>query len=59
MEFTCSKIYKIAMKIKNWVIEINVIHVVPSILSLTALKQYLKKKHTIKSQVVAKDVDVM
>lgn len=29
MEFTCSKIYKIAVKIKNWVIEINVIHVVP------------------------------
>lgn len=29
LEFTCSKIYKIAVKIKNWVIEINVIHVVP------------------------------
>lgn len=61
LEFTCSKIYKIAVKIKNWVIEINVIHVVPLSVYCHLLhwNNILKKKHTIKSQVVAIDVDVM
>lgn len=45
LEFTCSKIYKIAVKIKNWVIEINVIHVVPYQYTVTYCTEtiFLKK----------------